>query len=85
MKFKWNLQPEFQRYKAEQHVYINEEGSGEYIGNVRVGNLCFDIIDWEITYGLTCTLVVLIQDMDMGLINIRMIIVMSQVFHGMTT
>lgn len=49
MKFKWNLQPEFARYKEDQKTYAldeNEEGSGEYIGCVRVGNLCYDIIDW---------------------------------------
>lgn len=46
MKFKWDLQPEFQRYKVNQHTYTNEEGDGEYVGSVRVGNLCFDIIDW---------------------------------------
>ena len=46
MKFKWNLQPEFERYKKEQKTYKDEEGSGEYVGSVRVGNLCFDIINW---------------------------------------
>lgn len=46
MKFKWNLQPEFERYKKDQRSYKQEEGSGEYVGSVRVGNLCFDIIDW---------------------------------------
>lgn len=46
MKFKWNLQPEFAKYKAEQHTYKDEEGGGEYLGSVRTGNLCFDIIDW---------------------------------------
>ncbi len=39
----------------------------------------------EIIYGLTCMLVVLIQDMDMELKNIRMITVMLQVFLGMMT
>lgn len=49
MKFKWNLQPEFERYKRDQATFINnknEEGNGEYVGCVRVGNLCFDIINW---------------------------------------
>lgn len=46
MKFKWNLQPEFQRYKENQHTYTTESESGEYVGSVRVGNLCFDIINW---------------------------------------
>lgn len=49
MKFKWNLQQEFARYKERQKEHIvdeNIEGSGEYIGNVRFGNLCYDIIDW---------------------------------------
>lgn len=46
MKFKWNLQPEFQRYKENQHTYTKESESGEYLGCVRVGNLCFDIVDW---------------------------------------
>lgn len=49
MKFKWDLQPEFTRYKENQRNYkVNEseEGSGEYIGCVRFGNLCYDIIDW---------------------------------------
>ena len=46
MKFKWNLQPEFQRYKENQHTYTKESESGEYVGSVRVGNLCFDIMDW---------------------------------------
>lgn len=46
MNFKWNLQPEFERYKKNQKTYHDNDGSGEYIGSVRVGNLCFDIIDW---------------------------------------
>lgn len=46
MKFKWNLQPEFERYKTNQRNYKQEEGSGEYVGSVRTGNLCFDIINW---------------------------------------
>ena len=46
MKFKWHLQPEFERYKKDQRSYEQEKGSGEYVGSVRVGNLCFDIIDW---------------------------------------
>lgn len=37
----------------------------------------------EIIYGLTCMLVVLIQDMELK--NIRMITVMLQVFLGMMT
>lgn len=46
MNFKWNLQPEFERYKKNQKTHSDDDGSGEYIGSVRVGNLCFDIIDW---------------------------------------
>lgn len=46
MRFKWNLQPEFNRYKKNQRSYKQEESSGEYVGSVRTGNLCFDIIDW---------------------------------------
>lgn len=29
MKFKWNLQPEFQRYKENQHTYTTESGGQE--------------------------------------------------------
>lgn len=47
MKFKWNLQPEFERYKKEQKMYKeDEEGNGEYVRSVRTGNLCFDMINW---------------------------------------
>ena len=46
MTFKWKLEPEFTRYKAEQHKYKKESDDGEYVGHVRVGNLCFDITSW---------------------------------------
>lgn len=35
MRLKWNLQPEFERYKKNQRSYKQEEGSGEYVGSVR--------------------------------------------------
>lgn len=46
MKFKWKLLPEFERYKRNQKKYEQDSGSGEFVGFVRVGNLCFDILDW---------------------------------------
>lgn len=48
MRFKWNLQqPEFSRYKKEQHEYdVISDSNGEYLGSVRCGDLCFDIINW---------------------------------------
>ena len=47
MEFKWNLQPEFAEYKKNQKSYgKDDEGSGEYVGCARCGNLCFDIMDW---------------------------------------
>ncbi len=48
MKFKWNLLEGFAEYKRNQANYINgdEEGYGNYVGNVRFGNLCYDIVEW---------------------------------------
>ena len=46
LKFKWNLQKEFEVYKKEQHTHTKGDGSGEYVGSVRTGALCFDIINW---------------------------------------
>ena len=46
MKFKWNIADEhgWDRYKKEQGE--EESDSGNYIGSVRAGDLCFDILEW---------------------------------------
>ena len=51
MNIKWFLEEkEYEKYKKYQHEYDYEDqdgsGEGEYIGSVRVGNLCFDILSW---------------------------------------
>ena len=46
MEFKWNLLPEFSEYKKGQKSYKKESETGEYVGAVRFGNLCYDIFNW---------------------------------------
>lgn len=86
MKFKWNLQPEFQRYKENQHTYTTESG-GQENTLVVSGLVIFALIllIGEIICGLIYTLAVLIQVMDMELINIHMTIAILQVSHEMMT
>ena len=47
MKIKWYLkEEEYEKYRKHQHEYEDGDGYGDYIGSARVGNLCFDIINW---------------------------------------
>ncbi len=49
MEILWILdKDEYEKYKEKQHTYKNdyESGSGDYIGSVRTGALCFDILNW---------------------------------------
>ena len=47
MDIKWHLkEEEYEKYRRNQHKYTDEDGYGEYIGSARIGNLCFDIINW---------------------------------------
>ena len=36
----------YERYRKQQHEYKDDDVYGEYIGSARIGNLCFDIINW---------------------------------------
>lgn len=52
MEIKWYLkEEEYEKYRKHQHKYNekdiqNGNAEGEYIGSTRVGNLCFDILNW---------------------------------------
>ena len=51
MEIKWYLEEdEYENYRKHQHEYDfdDQDGSGEgnYIGSVRTGNLCYDILEW---------------------------------------
>lgn len=47
MKIKWYLkEDDYNKYKKHQHEYGDYDSVGDYIGSVRVGSLCFDIINW---------------------------------------
>ena len=47
MEIKWFLmEREFENYKKHQQEFSDEDGEAEYIGSARVGNLCFDILNW---------------------------------------
>lgn len=52
MKLVWNVnEVDYNRYRKHQHEYSDEDiqngnAEGTYIGAVRVGNLCFDILNW---------------------------------------
>ena len=57
-QFKWNLpENEFERYQQSQKTapdYEAEGGDGRYMGNVRAGNLCYDIYNWGNHIWLDC-------------------------------
>lgn len=49
MKIVWIMKKkDFENYRRHQHDDYGDDGccEGEYIGAVRVGNLCFDILNW---------------------------------------
>lgn len=48
MEIKWFLkEEEYEKYRKHQHEYQDEDcAEGEYIGSARLGNLCFDILNW---------------------------------------
>lgn len=48
MKFHWDLKDKaYEDYRKDQHEYTDDDcGDGTYIGAVRIGDLCFDILDW---------------------------------------
>lgn len=47
MEIKWFLsESEYEKYRKNQKNYSDSDGYGEYIGSVRTGDLCFDIINW---------------------------------------
>lgn len=47
MEIKWYLkEEEYEKYRKHQHEYEDGDDYGDYIGSARVGNLCFDIINW---------------------------------------
>lgn len=47
MEFKWDLiEPDFSMYKENQCTHDANSGNKEYLGSVRIGNLCFDIINY---------------------------------------
>lgn len=52
MEIKWYLkEEEYEKYRKHQHEYSEKDtqdgnAEGEYIGSARVGNLCFDILNW---------------------------------------
>lgn len=50
MELKWRLnEDEFERYKVNQHnpeYQLEGSGDGNYIGCVRCGELCYDILEW---------------------------------------
>ena len=57
MKIKWYLkEEEYEKYRKHQHEY--EDGDdydyGDYIGSARIGNLCFDIINYGLTLCWRC-------------------------------
>ncbi len=46
--FVWNLnENEFENFKEKQRTYKESNYDGGWIGNVRCGLLCFDIIDFD--------------------------------------
>lgn len=46
--FVWNLnENEFENFKEKQRTYKESNYDGRWIGNVRCGLLCFDIIDFD--------------------------------------
>lgn len=47
MEIRWYLlEGEYEKYRKQQHEFEEGDGYGEYIGSVRAGNICFDIINW---------------------------------------
>ena len=47
MDILWFLKEnEYEKYRKHQHEYTDGDDYGDYIGSVRIGNLCFDIINW---------------------------------------
>lgn len=48
MNLKWYLdEKDFEEYKMHQHDDYGEYNEGDYIGSVRTGNICYDILSWE--------------------------------------
>lgn len=47
MQIEWFLkETEYKKYRNNQIKYTKANEEGDYIGSVRVGELCFDIMDW---------------------------------------
>lgn len=79
--FVWNLnENEFENFKEKQRTYKESNYDGGWIGNVRCGLLCFDIIDFDTFLHLIYMQVALTQDMDIVIVlKINQIIHMTSV------
>lgn len=47
MKFLWMMsEKDYKDYRKHQHEFDDKEIEGTYIGALRAGDLCFDILNW---------------------------------------
>ncbi len=47
MEIKWFMEEtNYEEYRKHQHEHDGHDCDGEYIGSARMGNLCFDILNW---------------------------------------